>query len=161
MSSTTAFELRKLQNEYGARALDNEESRRPAARGFKIANGRLGTQIRPLNERCSRLKERIRALPKRVAVGEAEGETIVSLDPPHGHDQDGGRSRGDGPCGPSGTSVCTHGRGGARPAAGDPSRTDSSFSPSRKPFASWRRGVANRGDCTVSISCALQLIGVG
>jgi transposase len=75
------LQLQKLQTEYGARALDNEESRRPTARGFKIANGRLGTEIRALNERCRLLKERISALPKRVAVGEVEGETMVSLDP--------------------------------------------------------------------------------
>jgi hypothetical protein len=79
------LQLQKLQTEYGARALDNEESRRPSARGFKIANGRLGTEIRALSERCRRLKERISALPKRVAVGEAEGETMVSLDPEAKH----------------------------------------------------------------------------
>jgi transposase len=79
------LQLQKLQTEYGARALDNEESRRPSARGFKIANGRLGTEIRALSERCRRLKERISALPKRVAVGEVEGETMVSLDPEAKH----------------------------------------------------------------------------
>ena len=79
------LQLQKLQTEYGARALENEESRRPTARGFKIANGRLGTEIRALSERCRRLKERISALPKRVAVGEAEGETMVSLDPETKH----------------------------------------------------------------------------
>jgi len=75
------LQRQKLQSEYGARAFDNEESRRPTARGFKIANGQLGAQIRALNERCRRLKERISALPKRVAVG----ETIVSLDPETKH----------------------------------------------------------------------------
>jgi hypothetical protein len=79
------LQLQKLQTEYGARALENEESRRPTARGFKIANGRLGTEIRALSERCRRLKERISALPKRVTVGEAEGETMVSLDPEAKH----------------------------------------------------------------------------
>jgi hypothetical protein len=79
------LQLQKLQTEYGARALDNEESRRPTARGFKIANGRLGTEIRALSQRCRRLKERISALPKRVAVGEVEGETMVSLDPETKH----------------------------------------------------------------------------
>lgn len=79
------LQLQKLQTEYGARALENDESRRPTARGFKIANGRLGTEIRALSERCRRLKERISALPKRVAVGEAEVETMVSLDPEAKH----------------------------------------------------------------------------
>ena len=79
------LQLQKLQTEYGARAFDNEESRRPTARGFKIANSRLGAQIRLLSERCRRLKQRIGALPKRVALGEAEGEMIVSLDPETKH----------------------------------------------------------------------------
>ena len=79
------LQLQKLQTEYGARALQNEESRRPTARGFKIANGRLGAEIRLLSERCHRLKERIRALPKRVAVGKAKGERLVSLDPETKH----------------------------------------------------------------------------
>lgn len=79
------LQLQKLQTEYGARAFDNEESRRPTARGFKIANSRLGAQIRALSERCRRLKQRISALPKRVAVGEAEGQMIVSLDPETKH----------------------------------------------------------------------------
>jgi len=79
------LELQKLQSEYGARAFANEESRRPTARGFKIANGWLGGEIRLLEQRCRRLKQRIHALPKRVAVGEAEGETIMSLDPETKH----------------------------------------------------------------------------
>ena len=79
------LQLQKLQSEYGARAFDNEESRRPTVRGFKIANGQLGTQIRALGERCRRLKKRISALPKRVAAGETEGERIVSLDPETKH----------------------------------------------------------------------------
>jgi hypothetical protein len=79
------LQLQKLQTEYGARAFANEESRRPTARGFKIANGRLGGEIRLLEERCRHLKQRISALPKRVAVGEAEGETIMSLDPETKH----------------------------------------------------------------------------
>jgi hypothetical protein len=78
-------QLQKLRTEYGVRALENEESRRPTVRGFKIANGRLGAQIRGLSERCRRLKEQISALPKRIAVGRAEGEKIVSLDPETKH----------------------------------------------------------------------------
>jgi transposase len=79
------LQLQKLQTEYGARALENEESRRPTARGLKIANGRLGAEIRALGERCRRLKQRISALPKRVAVGRVEGEAFVSLDPETKH----------------------------------------------------------------------------
>jgi transposase len=78
-------QLQKLHSEYGARAFDNKESRRPTARGFKIANSRLGAEIRDLEQRCRRLKQRIRALPKRVSLGEADGERIVSLDPETKH----------------------------------------------------------------------------
>jgi len=79
------LQLQKLRSEYGARAFDNEESQRPTTRGFKIANGRLGAQIRDLSQRCRRLKERISVLPKRVALGKAGGQTIVSLDPETKH----------------------------------------------------------------------------
>jgi hypothetical protein len=79
------LQLQKLRSEYGARAFDNEESQRPTTRGFKIANGRLGAQIRDLSQRCRRLKERISALPKRVALRKAGGQTIVSLDPETKH----------------------------------------------------------------------------
>ena len=75
-------ELIKLEKEYGAKAIDNDESQRPTARGFKIANGKLGQEIRALRQRCRRLKERIGVLPKRV---KARGEEIVALDPETKH----------------------------------------------------------------------------
>ena len=77
--------LEKLEKDYGARAFENEESLRPTARGFKIANGKLGREIRALRRKCLRLKERIGALPKRIAVSEAEGPQIVKLDPETKH----------------------------------------------------------------------------
>jgi len=77
--------LEKLEKDYGARAFENEESLRPTARGFKIANGKLGREIRALRRQCRRLKERIGALPKRIAVSDAKGPPIVKLDPETKH----------------------------------------------------------------------------
>lgn len=78
-------ELGKLEKEYGARAFENDESLRPTARGFKIANGKLGREIRALRRKCERLKERIKALPERIVAADAEGEPIVKLDPETKH----------------------------------------------------------------------------
>ena len=78
-------ELAKLEKAYGAKAFENDESVRPTARGFKIANGKLGREIRVMRRRCSRLKERVGALPKRIAAMKAEGPRIVKLDPETKH----------------------------------------------------------------------------
>ncbi len=77
--------LQKLEKDYGARAFENKESLRPTARGFKIANGKLGREIRGLRRNCLRLKERISALPERIAAADAEGPPIVKLDPETKH----------------------------------------------------------------------------
>lgn len=79
------IELQKLEKDYGARAFENDESIRPTARGFKIANGKLGREIRALRRKCRRLKQRISALPKRIAATDAEGAPIVKLDPETKH----------------------------------------------------------------------------
>ncbi len=79
------IELQKLEKDYGARAFENDESLRPTARGFKIANGKLGREIRALRKKCLRLKERISALPKRIVAADAEGPEIVKLDPETKH----------------------------------------------------------------------------
>lgn len=78
-------ELDALERDYGARVMDNEESQRPTVRGFKIANGEVGKRIRALREQRDRLRERIRALPKRVSVREVPGEAIMQLDPEAKH----------------------------------------------------------------------------
>jgi len=78
-------ELQKLEKDYGARAFENDESLRPTARGFKIANGKLGREIRALRHKCLRLKERIGSLPERIAAADAEGQPIVKLDPETKH----------------------------------------------------------------------------
>lgn len=77
--------LQRIEKDYGAKAFENEESLRPTTRGFKIANGKLGREIRALRGKCARLKERIKALPKRVAAAAAEGAPIVKLDPETKH----------------------------------------------------------------------------
>ena len=77
--------LQNLEKDYGAKAFENEETLRPTVRGFKIANGKLGREIRNLRRKCLRLKERIDALPKRIAAADAEGPQIVRLDPETKH----------------------------------------------------------------------------
>ena len=79
-------ELRRLESEYGQQAFDNKESRRPTARGFKIANGKLGSRIRELRDECERLLALRRQQPKRVAVGDLDEEDrIVQLKPEAKH----------------------------------------------------------------------------
>lgn len=78
-------ELHALEQDYGARVMDNEESQRPTVRGFKIANGEVGQRIRALREQHDQLREGIRALPKRVSVRDVPGEAIMQLDPEAKH----------------------------------------------------------------------------
>ena len=62
-------ELAKLEREYGAAAADNTEQRRPTMRGFKIAHGKLGKQLRAARERVAQLFEKRRDVPTRVKSG--------------------------------------------------------------------------------------------
>lgn len=48
-------EVAELEWAYGVAALDNPEARRPTMRGFKIAHGQLGKQLRADRERLSEL----------------------------------------------------------------------------------------------------------
>ncbi|MGC2460751.1 MAG: putative transposase, partial [Steroidobacteraceae bacterium] len=52
---TARTELANIEREYGAAAADNTEQRRPTMRGFKIAYGRLGQQLRAAREHLARL----------------------------------------------------------------------------------------------------------
>jgi len=61
-------DLGRLEREYGAAAAANAEQRRPTMRGFKIAHGKLGKQLRTARDRVARLLEQRRDLPKRVGV---------------------------------------------------------------------------------------------
>jgi len=79
-------ELRDLQSRYGRRAVENKESQRPTVRGFKIANGKLGSRIRALRGEYEQLLARRRQEPKRVAVEELDEEDrIVQLKPEAKH----------------------------------------------------------------------------
>jgi len=79
-------QMRGLEGEYGKLALDNKESERPTARGFKIANGNLGQRIRDLRARCEEVLARRRRAPKRIAVEEMdEEERVVCLSPETKH----------------------------------------------------------------------------
>ncbi len=60
--------LQDLTKEYGERALENQESRRPTMRGFKIANGTLSQKIRELTEELEQLKRRHASLSPMVPV---------------------------------------------------------------------------------------------
>jgi hypothetical protein len=47
-------DLAKLEREYGAAAAANAEQRRPTMRGFKIAHGKLGKELRTARARVTR-----------------------------------------------------------------------------------------------------------
>jgi len=72
-------EVAKLEQAYGAAAVDNPEQRRPTLRGFKIAHGKIGQQLRAARERLSELVARRRGLPQRVEVGDLSEGAVVKL----------------------------------------------------------------------------------
>jgi hypothetical protein len=72
-------DLAKLERGYGAAAADNAEQRRPTMRGFKIAHGRLGKQLRTARARVARLFEQRRDVAKRVEVRDLNQRAMVKL----------------------------------------------------------------------------------
>ena len=72
-------EVARLEQLYGAAAADNPEGRRPTMRGFKIAHGTLGKQLRAARERLGELLERRRGVPRRVEVREVNEGAVVKL----------------------------------------------------------------------------------
>src|SRR6201997_359097 len=76
---TARAEVAKLEREYGAAAADNTEQRRPTMRGFKIAHGKLGKQLRAARAHLSRLLNQRRDAPKRVEVREVNDRALVKL----------------------------------------------------------------------------------
>ena len=72
-------DLARLEREFGAAAANNAEQRRPTMRGFKIAHGRLGNQLRSARARVRRLFDQRRKVPKRVEVRELNERTVVKL----------------------------------------------------------------------------------
>jgi len=72
-------EVAKLEQAYGAAAIDNPESRRRTMRGFKIAHGKTGQQLRQAREHVAELLVRRRALPLRVEVHDVSPGAVVKL----------------------------------------------------------------------------------
>ena len=72
-------DLANLEREFGAAAANNAEQRRPTMRGFKIAHGKLGKQLRNARAHLSRLLNQRRDAPKRVEVRELNNRTLVKL----------------------------------------------------------------------------------
>jgi transposase len=72
-------ELGKIEREYGAAAADNTEQRRPTMRGFKIAYGKLGKQLRAARDRLATLVDKRRNVPHRIAIRDYSERTVVKL----------------------------------------------------------------------------------
>ena len=71
--------LKILHAEYGLKALLNLDSRRPALRGFKIAQGKLGKKIIEAVKRCRKLEIRRAAVHHRLPVGQVVSGPVVKL----------------------------------------------------------------------------------
>ena len=72
--------LAKLEKAFGMAAINNSEGRRKTMRGFKIAYGKLGKQIRAARNRVVKLQAQRAALQKRVPVAEAvKGQEVIKL----------------------------------------------------------------------------------
>lgn len=72
-------ELGKIEREYGAAAASNTEQQRPTMRGFKIAYGTLGKQLRTARDRLSALIAKRRAIPTRVEIQDLNEHSVVKL----------------------------------------------------------------------------------
>ena len=72
-------DLAKLEREYGVAAAANAEQRRPTMRGFKIAHGKLGKQLRTARARVAQLAAQRQDLPKRVEVRDLNERAVVKL----------------------------------------------------------------------------------
>jgi transposase len=72
-------ELDQIERKYGAAAADNTEQRRPTMRGFKIAYGKLGKQLRAAREHLSKLAEKRRNVPSRVEIRDLSERAVVKL----------------------------------------------------------------------------------
>jgi transposase len=72
-------ELAQVERQYGTAAADNTEQHRPTMRGFKIAYGKLGKQLRAARERLSTLIEKRRNVPSRVEIRDLTERAVVKL----------------------------------------------------------------------------------
>ena len=73
------IELTQRERQYGKAAVDNPERHRPTMRGFKIAYGKLGQQLRKVRERLGNLLAQRRSLPKRVLIRDLGEQFLVRL----------------------------------------------------------------------------------
>jgi len=71
--------LKALEALYGGAVMDNKEMKRSTVRGFKIAHGKLGQEIRSVRKRIGTLQARYGQTPKRVMVKDLSGEPLVRL----------------------------------------------------------------------------------
>ena len=72
-------DVAKLEREFGAAAANNAEQRRPTMRGFKIAHGKLGKELRKARARVSRLFDQRHNVPKRVEIRDLSERAVVKL----------------------------------------------------------------------------------
>lgn len=73
--------LRKIKALYGEAVVSNKEKKRPTVRGFKIAHGKLGKQLREAQKMVEALRARRNQTPKRIKVKELTGQPLVRLSP--------------------------------------------------------------------------------
>jgi hypothetical protein len=72
--------LAKLEKTFGTAAIDNSENKRKTIRGFKIAFGKLGKQIRAARDYVAKLEAKRTALQKRVPISEImKGQEVIKL----------------------------------------------------------------------------------
>lgn len=72
-------ELTRLQAEYGRAVVDNPERLRPTVRGFKIAHGKLGQDLRAAMVKVEKLQNLHAAAPARLPVGLILSEPVIKL----------------------------------------------------------------------------------
>ena len=76
---TARADVARLEREYGAAAANNAERNRRTMRGFKIAHGRLGKQLREARARVARLLDQRCDIPKRAEVRALNDRAVVKL----------------------------------------------------------------------------------
>jgi DNA-binding CsgD family transcriptional regulator len=72
-------QLQQLEHAYGVAAADNPEGRRPTMRGFKIANAKIGKELRAVRNTIKTLVARRRKLPQRVEVKDLGHDALFRL----------------------------------------------------------------------------------
>jgi prepilin-type processing-associated H-X9-DG protein len=72
-------EIARLEQSYGAAAVANPEQKRPTMRGFKIAHGRIGKDIRVALKRASDLERQRSRIPARIPVGQRNAAPVIKL----------------------------------------------------------------------------------